>query len=666
MAQADPTQVGIPSWSGAQSNQWLAWPSVLQQSAIHHPSGLPQFIGPDPDDISVEFSPQATTRLERDDNETSGSTVPISTSVIYSPIVSLDTLPPHGPVAVQAEELKSLETHFPSGGKQFSVHSPHTALSWLEAHYEDALLDAIRARGLGGPIAAMLTPDAPALVIFGSILDNCALEAARLLADLSRLTVIIRPFADSPYLKWNSRNADQQADELRHVEPVDQRPDGSISDGEESENDGSTASEDDMDIEDLRDMNGILRLRGGAGNSERYIPQKGPVHNVDIHLEFCQKGELHTKSRDDHPLHKISILCKMQFTVQSKYTDHYFNGYRPQAISWTKFIVVPRDRDLQVLCDRSYGSIGFLVHERKLDCEGFTRPKHTAKSVETKTRETKGSLTAGFNPTAGATFALSRTKGEALERHNDRVTPMWSVDYEPGDQWSTEEQSYSEQNVSFNPSEIKTYNERGMDVEYSMGINVGDLENPENTELPKISFIARNQTILWVPDKSLKAKGYGIIVFTSKVDLVGNSVCKTVANADNGATQSPALVSLSIGVPPSKEKPNIFQKLASKWTVLPQQKADDVPDPRISTLPLYELNACGWDATTERWRMPIYPRLDRMLRRAEKQETNLYALQRVAENRSLSKSQGKQRDPGHCVPKPTEEQVHAKVPTALV
>lgn len=51
------------------------------------------------------------------------------------------------------------------------------------------------------------------------------------------------------------------------------------------------------------------------------------------------------------------------------------------------------------------------------------------------------------------------------------MTPAWSVHYDSGAKWSTKEQSYSEKNVSFSSSEGK---QDGMDVEYSIGINVGD------------------------------------------------------------------------------------------------------------------------------------------------------------------------------------------------
>lgn len=58
------------------------------------------------------------------------------------------------------------------------VHSPDDIVVWLEAHYDHPLLKNMRSRGVGGPIAAMLSPDGPSLVIFGSIHDGWVVKAA--------------------------------------------------------------------------------------------------------------------------------------------------------------------------------------------------------------------------------------------------------------------------------------------------------------------------------------------------------------------------------------------------------------------------------------------------------------------------------------------------------
>lgn len=59
----------------------------------------------------------------------------------------------------------------------------------------------------------------------------------------------------------------------------------------------------------------------------------------------------------------------------------------------------------------------------RLDCEGYTEPKHTAKTIQTKTRDMIGtlSLIGGIHPTGGGTLAIKRSKATAKEKQNDRV-----------------------------------------------------------------------------------------------------------------------------------------------------------------------------------------------------------------------------------------------------
>jgi hypothetical protein len=59
----------------------------------------------------------------------------------------------------------------------------------------------------------------------------------------------------------------------------------------------------------------------------------------------------------------------------------------------------------------------------RLDCEGYIPPKHTAKTVETKTRGMTGTfgITGGIHPTGTGTVAINHTKATAKEKQNDRV-----------------------------------------------------------------------------------------------------------------------------------------------------------------------------------------------------------------------------------------------------
>ncbi|KAJ6615594.1 hypothetical protein B0H10DRAFT_55639 [Mycena sp. CBHHK59/15] len=72
----------------------------------------------------------------------------------------------------RTEDAYTLENDFVGGGQIISIHSPDAASAWLDAHFHDALLESMRFGGIGGPIAVMLSPDEPALAIFGNLLDE--------------------------------------------------------------------------------------------------------------------------------------------------------------------------------------------------------------------------------------------------------------------------------------------------------------------------------------------------------------------------------------------------------------------------------------------------------------------------------------------------------------
>ncbi|KAJ7469002.1 hypothetical protein FB451DRAFT_1255513 [Mycena latifolia] len=611
------------------------------------------------------------------------SEMPISTCVIYSPGLSPSDGQSDSPAAVLPQDIRTLETCIPDGGSMSSVHSPNDALQWVEAHYDDALLKTMRTHGLQGPMAAMMSPEQPALVIFGSILDGRVHKVARLLSDVSHFTVMIRPITDDPTSAW-SLEIDSGQSEDTETEIGDPWEVDSTSGSEESVDSAST----DSDASGLNMGSGVFRLRGGAGNgADNYTPWMSPLHSLDIHLELLPTGGVPCK---------VNILSKTQFTTQPKYVDKYRNGYRPQAISWTQLKVVPKRQGVvTVHPDQSYSSIGFLVHGqyisdcKSLPCNNFCPPHQTVKIVKTKTKGITG--TGSLNLRGGATLGMNYTTADTIENQNDRVTPKWIVDYAAGDEWTDDNgKSYEELNVSY-----ASHGQYPMEVEFSMGINVGNLEEPSNTELPKISFIIRNQTMLWIPNKSLKAKGHGIIVLTSAyipeietitelyivehqtVELAGSSLAH-VPVTDKNPAKYPALLSLSLGVPPAKEKPSLLKRISEKLAIDSSTHHKTEPlEAQISKLPLYEFKARGWDATTERWRMPVYPKLDStMTRTAEKSTDHVWDLEVVdLSTDKLPKLKGKQREPAGPTPlggnnekipidsEPTEDEFKAEDPS---
>ena len=83
------------------------------------------------------------------------------------------------------------------GGCVFSTHDSVLADNWLNLHYEHECLMKLRANDIGGPIASMLSVDAPALTIFGPM-STQIIELASRLAELSDFPVIIRPASEDP------------------------------------------------------------------------------------------------------------------------------------------------------------------------------------------------------------------------------------------------------------------------------------------------------------------------------------------------------------------------------------------------------------------------------------------------------------------------------------
>ncbi|KAJ7743643.1 hypothetical protein B0H16DRAFT_1008648 [Mycena metata] len=146
----------------------------------------------------------------------------ISTFVMCSPqLVTSDTVPIRQltPEGLLPEDIETLATEFPNGHKVVSQHAPDDAILWVETYYRHSLLQTMRTQGVAGPIAAKLTPDESALVLFGSILDDWVLEGAKLLSQMSHFPVMIRPHGDDPVTRWDSAMAhDSVPAELFHSE----------------------------------------------------------------------------------------------------------------------------------------------------------------------------------------------------------------------------------------------------------------------------------------------------------------------------------------------------------------------------------------------------------------------------------------------------------------
>ena len=85
-------------------------------------------------------------------------------------------------IPFHSTDAVALDRELAAGGTVLSVCTVPDAVAWVEAHYDDPLLSAIRARNFEGPLAIPLSPAESALAIFGSISDALVPQMARELA----------------------------------------------------------------------------------------------------------------------------------------------------------------------------------------------------------------------------------------------------------------------------------------------------------------------------------------------------------------------------------------------------------------------------------------------------------------------------------------------------
>ncbi|KAJ7231944.1 hypothetical protein C8J57DRAFT_178077 [Mycena rebaudengoi] len=572
-----------------------------------------------------------------------------STFVIYTP-KDMDSpldLPTGTTTALRPEDVEILENEFPDGGTISSVHSPDKAILWVEAHYEDQLLKSMRSHGIGGPIASMLSSDIPALAIFGSFLEKSVVQAAQLLADSSRIMVMLRPITDDPIPKWERGRVTIYGDNHDDKKPKGtwrEDSDDNQSDAGQQTIDSDDSSAASMDeTNEMYAINGVLRLRGGAGDDD-YSPWLGPDHNFSytVTLRPNTGGE-----------QCIRLRSKIQFKVQTEYTDHTRTVRRPQIVSWTRFWA--SSDVLEVFANRSYSSAGFLAHGEliheisDIPCADFTPPNHTTKATKTKTDQDTTALTlhAGMKTYGTAAYTKNKIEANAVEKANDRVTPKCAVYSREGKVWDEadingEPLSFHSMIFSYQPEVDNNGEQYPMKVEFSMGITTMSGENPE-----RISFIAVNQTHLWIPDEQLLAKGYGVVfnsscyisdIQTDERNPVHERATmeRTVSSLTSipektlNKLRSEAAVSLAVGLLKQKDperKSGIFRKMTKKLSGIAHRKPS--PNNQIPAIRLYECISRGWDVTHAKWRLPIYPTLDRNFRPPDKTSPAAWKLEVV-------------------------------------
>ncbi|KAJ6456935.1 hypothetical protein C8R45DRAFT_1033910 [Mycena sanguinolenta] len=565
-------------------------------------------------------------------------------------------------------DLTGLQPHLGLGGL-VSFHDPREAASWIEDHWNNDILASIRHGGWGGPLSCMLSPEEPALAIFGSYEDPTVVNMAKSLAEASGFPVVIRPNCDDPALTLLSGDIDP------HIDSNNNPRGGNSQNRESSEGDGgsegsSSGAGDGSSDGDLHEQQpngdgaapgGGVGGRGGGqgGGNKKQGPSRGgdargrgggdgggdgaPPTTVDDQWESplhstCVKLAL---KPDADRTYAVAISYTFKFTINRDtnmpidLNDLSRPLSQPEIISALDFEIETRPRETQV--DRSHASIGFVVHReksiarRKFLHRGFDLPLKLYKrsSQRQSQRGFQGAFGLSQGPLSAATLSYTRTNGTTLEATDNKVMPTSSVKHETGDAWDKDKNSYSSYNVVYqvqNPELDAQLPDNPLEVRVGMGIN---LRPPgSKTPLPKISFVNRNQVLIWVSDPTSKARVRGIMVLmTSYLDNIRTEEELSIYEEEMiklGSLKGPQVI------PQESEAETISLAIAQvQMQAAPRfSKLRGVPlfstklGQRSSVCPLadirpHEYLARGWDANNNKWRQVLWPALDKDFRAAD-------------------------------------------------
>ncbi|KAJ7467450.1 hypothetical protein B0H11DRAFT_2284397 [Mycena galericulata] len=592
--------------------------------------------GPTSDDLFSSLHEEATAA--------SANEPEISTFILFMP-EELDGS--NDRAAVRPQDVHFLENSVTNGGNSSSVHRPGEAENWVEDHYDAALLESIRSLGVGGPIATMLSPEIPALAIFGSILDRPVLELAQTLSDASKFPVMVRPIEDDPVPMF----IHQQRETVSGTEHGMEDSGGGMGDSDyEMEEDDSATSElegtsaESGDDEDFpAPEEGVFRLRGGATRQDRniqiaddanYIVPAGierpdGSHRTNLHLHL----HLH-----DNSVYTVVVTSKTVFKFQTEKAEipHALEEpiTRPQVLSCVDLKV--ETTPLQVKLDRSYSHLGFVVHSRDSIAgreylpRGFEPPVTKATYGTQKSTQNTGSVAVGLasgKPTLSATAARSRTTGETVQLADDKPVPPCYVKEQIGAQWYSDDKSYSSYDIAWHPTVDSKGSPHLLSIRFGMGIEFFGKEERYINNLPSISHILRNLIMLWIFDPKLKAKVRGMVVLMTtyipdikileplsileKINV--EPACDRFQDppgVDDATVGNNAANSVAIGFFDKRIETveSGIQKLMNR--IKPKSFRQSTKKPVSIDLPMQEYVARGWDVTNQQWRNVLWPALD--------------------------------------------------------
>ncbi|KAJ7895777.1 hypothetical protein B0H13DRAFT_1885388 [Mycena leptocephala] len=277
----------------------------------------------------------------------------------HFPIIYLPGNAPALPTApaFRCEDATTLEREFAEGGVTMSVHSPDDAVSWLESHYDDPLLESLRLRNFQGPIAVQLAPGESALAVFGSVADAMIPQLAKALVEASGFAVMVRSSTDNPLIGF------AQSDEMESPAAVSTEQPPPVS----TDPTAAVSTDQRLTVSAEQPM---ARLRGGAADSD-----DGDDDDDDDYSEYTTGSQVMLPKWDGQPhTAKVTLTLKLgdaKYTVVIISDMHFKTQRRSQGSSGEQLPEVGSFVSLKVkLCrgetslDKSFSNIGFLVHRQ--------------------------------------------------------------------------------------------------------------------------------------------------------------------------------------------------------------------------------------------------------------------------------------------------------------
>ncbi|KAF8146428.1 hypothetical protein K438DRAFT_510056 [Mycena galopus ATCC 62051] len=317
---------------------------------------------------------------------------------------------------------------------------------------------------------------------------------------------------------------------------------------------------------------------------------------------------------------------------------------QPEVIAAIDFGIETVPRETQV--DRSYASIGFVAHRensiarRNFIDRGFDLPLKLYKRTQQHQKQKGFQIGGGFShgPTGTATFSSNRTKGTTLEAADTKVMPTCHVEHENGDKSKKNDpESYSSYNVVYYqdqdpPLTTDPPEDHPFEVRVAMGINL----RPAGSEhpLPQISFVHRNQVLIWVSDPALKAQIHGILVLTTsflddittknRLDIYEDAEIELGSlNAPQVDPEEHELERISLSIAQVQKPAASSNKLRASFRTVRKnsgrmKQSQEFPNCHRTDISPHQYLVRGWDANRHDWRKVLWPALDSDFRAAKK------------------------------------------------